>query len=428
MNSTPSSSPPFAAFIGIDRSDRHIDVTTLSPARESLGHSRVSSDPLHLEEWVRTQRSAFPDGSLAICIEQPCANLVAFFSRFDFVTLFLLNPATLKRWREAFQTSRAKDDRGDSDNLAQLLYERHARLTPWRAQDPHTRQLRQLCQGRRSLVDQRTAIGNQLIANLKDYFPQALELVGRDIHSELACRFLSKWPTLEALKRARPATIRAFYYAHHSRRPKTIDKRLETIKNAVPLSEDPALIDPLVMMTLALVSQLDALRRHIARFEADIERLYAEHPDQDLFRDLPGAGHILGSRLLVAFGSDRDRFPDASAVQRFFGLAPITIQSGRTRLVFRRRAHPHFEHQTFIEWVGQTVIKSVWARACYDDLRERGQRHFSAIRTLAYKWIRILYRSWKDRKPYDEQRYIEALRKAGSPLTARIDDLLQPSE
>ena len=33
----------------------------------------------------------------------------------------------------------------------------------------------------------------------------------------------------------------------------------------------------------------------------------------------------------------------------------------------------------------------------------------TAIRALAFKWIRILFRCWKDRKPYDEAAYQRAL-------------------
>ena len=34
----------------------------------------------------------------------------------------------------------------------------------------------------------------------------------------------------------------------------------------------------------------------------------------------------------------------------------------------------------------------------------------------AFKWIGIAFRCWKTRTPYDETRYLEALKKRGSPL------------
>jgi hypothetical protein len=72
--------------------------------------------------------------------------------------------------------------------------------------------------------------------------------------------------------------------------------------------------------------------------------------------------------------------------------------------------------QTFHEFADQSIRFSGWARAYYDQQRARGNDHHAALRALAYKWIRILFRCWKERKPYNEQTYIDALRRRGSPL------------
>jgi hypothetical protein len=69
---------------------------------------------------------------------------------------------------------------------------------------------------------------------------------------------------------------------------------------------------------------------------------------------------------------------------------------------------------------------SIWAAAFYRQQREKGKGHHAAIRALAFKWLRILYRCWQDRKPYDEATYLIALRERNSPLLAYI--VQQPSE
>ena len=89
----------------------------------------------------------------------------------------------------------------------------------------------------------------------------------------------------------------------------------------------------------------------------------AEHDDTLIFEALPGAGTNLSARLLATFGDDRSRFPTPESVQRLTGIAPVTKQSGNKRYVHRRftkRTCPHFEHQTFIEWVSQTILKPGW--------------------------------------------------------------------
>ena len=40
----------------------------------------------------------------------------------------------------------------------------------------------------------------------------------------------------------------------------------------------------------------------------------------------------------------------------------------------------------------------------------------AAVRALAFKWIRILYRCWQTRTPYNESVYLNALKRRGSPL------------
>lgn len=77
---------------------------------------------------------------------------------------------------------------------------------------------------------------------------------------------------------------------------------------------------------------------------------------------------------------------------------------------------PTFLRQTFVEWAGQTINKSFWAGAYYRQQREKGSSYQAAVRALAFKWIRILYRCWVSRTPYDETTYLNALRKRGSPL------------
>jgi hypothetical protein len=59
---------------------------------------------------------------------------------------------------------------------------------------------------------------------------------------------------------------------------------------------------------------------------------------------------------------------------------------------------------------------SFWAKAFYEARSAKGQSHNAIIRALAFKWLRILWRYWVDRKPYDETRYLLALRKRHSPL------------
>ena len=150
----------------------------------------------------------------------------------------------------------------------------------------------------------------------------------------------------------------------------------------------------------------------------------------DRSRALPLAARCrrdLFGRLLSFFGSDRSKYDSAAAVQQDSGVAPLTEQSGKMRFVHRRYACNKFSRQSFIEWAGQTVGKSTWAKAFHLHQKAKGHRHHSILRSLAYKWQRILFRSWQDSRIYDKARYIEALKAASSPLVPIINQLLKPA-
>jgi transposase len=225
---------------------------------------------------------------------------------------------------------------------------------------------------------------------------------------------------LAALQRSRPHTIRKFLYAHNARRADRIESLLARVPQARPLTTDAAVIEPAATLIQALARQLRELCRSVTVYDQQIRELFAAHSDAPLFQVLPGAGPVLAPRLLVAFGSDRERFQSAEQLQSYAGVAPLTQASGKQRSVRRRRACPRFLRQSFHEFATQSLKWCQWARAYYRLQRQRGSGRHTAIRALAYKWIRILYRCWKSQTPYDEAKYLESLGRRRSPLLERI--------
>jgi transposase len=307
--------------------------------------------------------------------------------------------------------------------LVDYLLRHRDQLRVWQPDTAATRELQLLTESRRDAVDQRTRLSNQLTAVLKRYFPQALVLVGHDVDTPLACDFLAKWLTLSAVQAAAPATLRKFYYAHHCRQEERIAERLQLVKSAIPLTDDQAIIKAGMLQVQCLVGQLRALAKAISKYEARISELMNEHADAALFHSLPGAGPVLAPRLLVAFGTDRERFQSAQELQSLSGVAPVTSRSGKKCHIHRRWACPKFLLQTFHEFANCSCKRSAWAKAFYLQQRSVGKGHHAALRTLAFKWIRILFRRWKSNTPYSEDRYLESLRRRNAPLLAFLPTL-----
>jgi len=251
------------------------------------------------------------------------------------------------------------------------------------------------------------------------FFPQALEWIG-DVASVQACDFLTRWPTLAALQRARPRTVRQFYRAHNCRKADVIEARLAAMADARALTTDAAVVEPFSLSVQAYATQLRVLMAAIATFDDRIAAQFAEHGDHDVFTSFPGAGAVCAPRLAAAFGTDRSRWDSAAALQAHAGIAPVTDRSGKSVRVHHRLACSKFVKQTFHEFADQSIRFSRWARAYYDQQRVRGNSHHAALRALAYKWIRILFRCWQQRRPYDAATYIAALRRRSSPLAKTL--------
>ena len=233
---------PYDLVIGLDRSDRKVDLHLIDTRTGNAQKQTVATSPEALHAWLAQLRLDHPQERVAICLEQPAANLIVFLETYSWITLYPINPISLQKFRETFVTSRAKDDGKDAQYLAELLLSHPDKLKPWQPDDSQTRQLQQLVSHRRAVVDERTGLTNRLTALLKQYFPQALELSGEDLWRPLATAFLLKWPTLQSLKKVRKESLKQFYYLQGSRSQMLIEQRLERIDKAVPLTDEIALL------------------------------------------------------------------------------------------------------------------------------------------------------------------------------------------
>jgi transposase len=402
------------AYIGLDWADERHSVH-LQTAEGTTEHLELEQKPAVLHEWVAQLQQRFAGGQIAVALEQRKGAVIHALLMYDCFVLYPINPKALARYREAFRTSGAKDDPLDSELLLDLVVRHRDKLRAWVPDTVESRTLQALCEQRRKLVNQRVALTNRLTSLLKQYFPQALEWVG-DLPSVQACDFLTRWPTLAVVQRARAKTLRQFYRAHNCRKTDVIEARLAAIASARPLTTDAAVVEPLSLSVQTYATQLRALIAAIQTFDQRIAEVFATHADHDVFASFPGAGDVCAPRLAAAFGTDRSRWDSAMEVQAHSGIAPVTERSGKTLWVHHRLACPKFVKQTFHEFADQSIRFSRWARAYYDQQRLRGNNHHAALRALAYKWIRILFRCWKERRPYDEHTYIDALRRRGSPL------------
>ena len=405
----------FAALIGIDWADRKHDICEVNPQTNEQHFSVISSQPKAINAWANEIKRKYNGQLVAVACELKKGPLIYALSKFSHIVLFTINPSSVAKYRKAFTHSGAKDDPTDAAIQVEILQLHMHKLNVITPDSESVRSLAQLVEYRRKLVQDRVNLTNRITTTLKNYYPHVLDWF-KEKDTMIFCDFLLRWPSLEQAKRARKQTLVDFFNQHNSRYPAVNEKRINEIKLAEALTNDKAIIAPNLLLTECLIEQLKHLMLAIERFDVEIKALYKPHKDRFIFDSLPGAGPQIAPRLLAAIGSNRDRYHSCEEIQKYAGIAPVTERSGKKEWIHWRYSCTKFLRQTFVEWAGQSVRYSFWAKAYYRQQEAKGKPHNTIIRALAFKWIRILFKCWKTKTAYDESTYLEALKRKGSPL------------
>jgi transposase len=419
MNEKNSSAPEpsFAAFIGIDWADEKHAYALCLPDGSQPESGELTHTPDSLQQWAQKLKERFKGQHIAIALELSRGPLVWALAEHPFITLYPVTPHASAELRKALHPSGAKSDPADSLVLLKMLRHHRDRLRPLKLAEASTRLLDQLCRDRRDAVQERTKHVLRLTSTLKEYFPLALEILG-PLKNDAACHFLLKWASLGELQSAPLHRVRKFFHGQNCR--VQIEQRLEQIPTAKPLTQDAAVIEAGRRKAQMLASLIISINEFIAQYEERIQQIFKEHPDCEIFSGLPGAGAALAPRLLAAFGLDRARYQSAEQLSAYAGIAPIERSSGKTKGHYMRLACPKYLRQTFHEFAGKALAYCPWSRKYYDAQIAKGKKHNQAVRSLAFKWMRILWACWTTNTPYDQTTYLKALKKSGSPYAVEL--------
>jgi len=414
----------FAAFVGIDWADLKHAWALQIPGHLEVERGDLDHTPQAVEDLAAELGRRFGGRPIAVALEQSRGSLLFMLTKYAHLVLFPVHPTTLYDYRKGFRPSGAKSDPSDAGLLVDLLVRHREKLRRLNPDTEQTRTLQFLVEARRKFVSDKTRYSNRLTAYLKMYFPQVLGWFS-EVTSPIAGDFLERWPSLQKVQKARPETLRKFFIQRHSCTLDNVDRRLEEIRSALTATHDVAVACSCSAAVLALVRIVRTVRDAILSYDQQIETLARQHPDFAIIDSLPGAGPALVPRLIAALGTQRDRYQSASELQSYSGIAPVLASSGKQHWVHWRWACPKFVRQTFHEWAAHSIGSSAWAKAYYEQQRANGKPRNTVVRALAFKWIRILFRCWKDRKPYREDFYREALARHQQRVSKRAPVQLQ---
>ena len=316
-------------------------------------------------------------------------------------SVFPLHSKAAQRYRDRKAPSGVKNDLLDAWSLGDALRTDGRQWRVLQPEDPRVQELRLICRDEISLIEQQTALINQLQEALHEYYPAALEAF-TDWTRQSAWAFVERFATSQALAKAGKRRWEKFLHVNKLYDPRTYRHRLEVFAQAEEFCGNPAVTRAKSLLAVSLVGQLRLLARQLTAYRRRIQELFDQHPDRELFDSLPGAGEKLAPRLLCESGGTDTPFEDVQGMQCMAGTAPVSFQSGQMkRVLFRRACNKHFRSTVHL-WANLSREQCAWANAYYRKKRDEGKSHSCALRCLGQRWLKILFRMLETGQPYDE--------------------------
>lgn len=387
-------------FIGLDWSRSKHDFLVLDTEGRVNERGTIAHDASALDEFGSRIATLENDpGAVHVGVELHDGALLAWLLDQGY-TVYAINPKSAERARDRHAPSGAKDDALDARVLADMARTDRARLRPVRRETPASRELRAWVRLRARLVHEKTAACQRLRALLDEWAPRLSDLCD-DFNRRWQRELLLVTPLHEELRLLHGNRINAFARTHRLRAQTAA--RLRQTRETAALAIPAGLREPLRAEIAGLVESVERLIAKIDDAEDAIEGCIATHPDAEIFKSLPVKGIATIGTFLAAFGETREDAPHWRELAARWGAAPVTVQSGKSRQVKRRRACDHVINQAFLFFSFKTAFTDgCWAKDFYQRKRAEGVDHYGTLRRLSQRWIKILHCLWRDRIPYRE--------------------------
>lgn len=402
-------------WVGLDWGESEHAVSVVDSDRQLQQQFTCESS---LEDLRRLSARLHALGTVAGIAIESTVNPVFTFLASEGFTLYPINPKLSKNWREGSSVAGVKSDLRDGLMLALELSRRHESLRAFKKTDPDVAELAGLCETVCGLVGRRTALVQQLRAALRAYYPAALEFFS-DFTSPSAWHFVKRYPGPENLARSRKDALIGFLKKNKVGMTPLWQERIE---RRIQAAEWPQPENHLALEQVALsaAAGLHALRPYIQKCEKLIAERVKGLEISVLLFSLPGAGPRLAPAMTAMVALTAEEPEPLWALRCLSGVAPVQHESGKMkRTKMRRRCNKHWRN-TLHQFAACSKQYCAWAKAFYDLRKSCGDGHATALRKLADKWLKIIHRMIESGECYDDSRYVEALRKSGSPVWGKL--------
>jgi transposase len=397
-------------FVGLDWAVHTHALCLIDAAGTVLDRFEIAHNRDGLTDLMR--RLGRHGQCLRVAIERPSGLIVDALVEAGH-QVFPIHPNAVKASRPRYRSHGAKSDASDAYLLADLLRTDGHRWCALVPQSDDIRALRALVRSRDDLVAARVAAANQLTSTLQAFWPGAA-VIFADVASPIALAFLRRYPSPRCAKRLSEAQLQRFCKTHHYSGRRSAADLLVRLRAAATGLVGAHTEQAMAEVVCAQVAVLVPIVTQIAELTRRIEQFMRSLPDGLLMMSFPRAGQVCAAQILAELGDVRERFPSADQLAAEAGAVPVTYQSGKTRSVVFRWACNHRLRQAITCLADNSRHANEWAKSVYQAARARGCDHTHAIRILARAWLRVIWRAWTDRKPYDPALHSSALALASS--------------
>jgi transposase len=321
------------------------------------------------------------------------------------IEVLAIHPNQAKAARPRFAVAHGKSDRFDAYVLAELARTDAHRFRALVPDGDETKALKALTRAREDLVGVRVELANQLRAQLQTFWPGAL--IFADVDSPISLAFLKRCPSPADVKGLGPKRLAGFLARHRYSGRRSPEELLERMRSAPVGLAGELETEARRAVVVGLVGALGPIVAEIAELTSQIRGALVAHPDAEIFRPLfrDAKTAISPATLIAELGDCRERYPTEAAMAADAGMSPVALESGKLRVATFRRACDKRLRAAVARLADSTRHWHPWAKVVYQRARARGQDHPHAIRTLGRAWIRVLWRCWQDRVPYDPARH-----------------------
>jgi transposase len=386
-------------FVGLDWASQTHAVCVIDQQGGIVDRFEVQHDAVGLAELRRRLGGMADQQPVPVAIERPSGLVVDALLDAGH-PVYPIHPNAVKAMRPRYRSHGGKSDATDAYLLADALRTDGHRFRPLTAQSDAIKALRALVRGRDDLVATRVELANQLRSLLESFWPGAAA-VFYDIASPIALAFLQRYPTPESAARLGQKRLASFLAQHGycGRRP--VDELLQRVRGAPAGLAAELESEAKGELARSFATILQSLVQQIALLTTRIEHDVAQLDDGQVLMSFPRAGRVCAAQILAELGDVRERFPTHDQLAAEAGVAPVTYESGKARSVTFRWACNHRLRRALTCFADNSRRDSTWAADVYARARARGCDHPHAVRILSRAWLRVLWRAWIDRKPYD---------------------------